>query len=173
MYGRWLRNSFIYLLILVAIVAIVFTVLQGGGPGKQEESLTKFIESAKAGEIEKVEVDNSELTYHRTGSDEITYKTEMEKGDTVRSILEDAGIEAEDFPEIDIKKPSQWGNVFGILLQFLPIIFIVAVLFFFLRHAQGSSNQALNFGKSRARMFSGSRPSVTFLDVAGVEEAKE
>jgi len=173
MYGRWLRNSFIYLLILVAIVAIVFTVLQGGGPGKQEQSLTQFIESAKAGEVEKVEVDNSELTYHLTGADETTYKTEMEKGDTVRQILEDAGIEPENFPDIVIKKPSQWGNVFGILIQFLPIIFIVAVLFFFLRQAQGSSNQALNFGKSRARMFSGSRPSVTFLDVAGVEEAKE
>jgi len=173
MYGRWLRNSFIYLLILVAIVAIVFTVLQGGGPGKQEQSLTQFIESAKAGEVEKVEVDNSELTYHLTGADETTYKTEMEKGDTVRQILEDAGIEPENFPDIVIKKPSQWGNVFGILIQFLPIIFIVAVLFFFLRQAQGSSNQALNFGKSRARMFSGSRPSVTFLGVAGVEEAKE
>src|SRR3972149_1538122 len=106
MYGRWLRNSFIYLLILVAIVAIVFTVLQGGGPGKQEQSLTQFIESAKAGEVEKVEVDNSELTYHLTGADETTYKTEMEKGDTVRQILEDAGIEPENFPDIVIKKPS-------------------------------------------------------------------
>ena len=173
MYGRWLRNSFIYLLILVAIVAIVFTVLSGGGPGKQEQSLTQFIESARAGEVEKIEVDNSKLTYHLSGNDETTYKTEMEKGDTVRQLLQDAGIEPENFPEIDIKKASQWGNVLGILLQFLPIIFIVAVLFFFLRQAQGSSNQALNFGKSRARMFSGSRPSVTFLDVAGVEEAKE
>jgi len=173
MYGRWLRNSFIYLLILVAIVAIVFTVLGSGGSNKQDQTLTQFIASAKSGEIKKVEVDGSQLTYHLSGNDATTYKTEMEKGDTVRQILQDAGIQPTDFPDIQIQKPSQWGNVFGILLQFLPIIFIVAVLFFFLRQAQGSSNQALNFGKSRARMFSGSRPSVTFLDVAGVEEAKE
>jgi len=173
MYGRWLRNSFIYLLILVAIVAIVFTVVGSSGSGKEPQTLTQFIESAKAGEVQKVEVDGPKLTYHLTGNDDTTYKTEMEEGDTVRQILQDAGIQPEDFPEIDIKQPSQWGNVLNILLQFLPIIFIVAVLFFFLRQAQGSSNQALNFGKSRARMFSGSRPSVTFLDVAGVEEAKE
>ncbi|MES0404336.1 MAG: AAA family ATPase, partial [Hyphomicrobium sp.] len=66
-----------------------------------------------------------------------------------------------------------WSNLPGLLIQFLPIIFIVAILFFFLRQAQGSSNQAMSFGKSKARMFSGTRPSVTFLDVAGVEEAKE
>ena len=172
MYGRWLRNSFIYLLILVAIVAIVFTVFASGGSGKQEQTLTQFIEQAKAGDVEKVEVDNAVLTYKLVGED-LTYKTEMEKGDTLRQVLQDAGIKPEDFPEVDIKQPSQWGNIIGIFLQFLPVIFIVAVLFFFLRQAQGSSNQAMNFGKSKARMFNGSRPSVTFLDVAGVEEAKE
>jgi len=174
MYGRWLRNSFIYLLILVAIVAIVFTVLQGGGPGKQEQSLSDFISEAKAGNVTKVKVDGNDLEYDLEG-DDIAYKTTMEQGDSVRQVLSDQGLNPGDagYPKIEISKPSQWGNVFGILIQFLPIIFIVAVLFFFLRQAQGSSNQALNFGKSRARMFSGSRPSVTFLDVAGVEEAKE
>ncbi len=172
MYGRWLRNSFIYLLILVAIVAIVFTVFTSGGSGKVDQSLTQFIEQAKNGEVEKVQVDDANLTYHLVG-DNVTYKTKMENGDTVRKILQDAGLKPENFPNIEIKQPSQWGNIFGIFIQFLPVLFIVAILFFFLRQAQGSNNQALNFGKSRARMFSGSRPSVTFLDVAGVEEAKE
>ncbi len=175
MYGRWLRNSFIYLLILVAIVAIVFTfVLGSGGDGKQEQSLSEFIQQAKAGDVTKVKVDGNDLEYELEG-DDFTYKTTMEEGDSVRQVLSDAGLEPGDagYPKIEISKPSQWGNVLGIMLQFLPIIFIIAVLFFFLRQAQGSSNQALNFGKSRARMFSGSRPSVTFLDVAGVEESKE
>src|SRR5207253_6074486 len=46
------------------------------------------------------------------------------------------------------------------------------VLVFMMRQAQGTNNQALSFGKSRARMFSGNRPTVTFTDVAGQEEAK-
>jgi cell division protease FtsH len=172
MYGRWLRNSFIYLLILVAIVAIVFTVFRGGGAESVDQSLTQFIESAKAGEIEKVEVDGNDLNYRLVGED-TQYKTTMESGDTVRGILQENGVPPAQFPEIDIKQPSRWGNILGLFIQFLPIIFIVAILFFFLRQAQGSNNQAMNFGKSRARMFSGTRPSVTFLDVAGVEEAKE
>src|SRR4029077_20856363 len=47
------------------------------------------------------------------------------------------------------------------------------VIYFMLRQAQGTNNQALSFGKSRARMFTGDQPSVTFEDVAGVDEAKE
>ncbi len=172
MYGRWLRNSFIYLLILVAIVAIVFTVFSSSGPGKVEQSLTDFVAEAQAGNVTNVEVDGADLTYGLKG-DEVHYKAKMEKGDTLREVLQGAGINTEDFPPIKIKQASQWTNYLGIFLNFLPILFIVAILFFFLRQAQGSNSQALNFGKSRARMFSGTRPSVTFLDVAGVEEAKE
>ena len=172
MYGRWLRNSFIYLLILVAIVAIVFTVFANSGSAKVEQSLQDFVADARALNVTSVEVDGSNVTYKLAG-DQITYKTKMEEGDTVRQVLLDAGMRQEDLPDIKTKEPSQWGNLLRIFLQFLPIIFIVAILFFFLRQAQGSNNQALSFGKSRARMFTGNRPSVTFLDVAGVEEAKE
>jgi cell division protease FtsH len=174
MYGRWLRNSFIYLLILVAIVAIVFTVLSGGGSDKVDQELSEFIAQAQAGEVTKVDVDGETLNYELKG-DDITYKTKMEKGDTVRSILQENGVEpgSANYPEVNIKEPSAWSNVLSIAIQFLPIIIVVAIIFFFLRQAQGTNNQAMNFGKSKARMFSGSRPSVTFLDVAGVEEAKD
>src|SRR3972149_6167219 len=171
MYGRWLRNSFIYLLILVAIVAIVFTLLPGGS-STVDRPLTEFIAEAKAGNIENVDVDGTTLKY-TLQNEEQTYKAKMEEGDTARQVLQDAGIEPEDFPPIKIKERSFWSNVPGLLINFLPIIFIVAILFFFLRQAQGGNSQAMNFGKSKARMFSGTRPSVTFLDVAGVDEAKE
>ncbi len=173
MYGRWLRNSFIYLLILVAIVAIVFTLLPGGS-SSQETTLTEFVSEAQNENVERVEVNGTELKYWlKDDANEQTFKSKMEEGDTARQVLQDAGIEPQNFPPIKIKEDSFWSNIPGLLIQFLPIIFIVAILFFFLRQAQGSSNQAMNFGKSKARMFSGTRPSVTFLDVAGVEEAKE
>ncbi len=174
MYGRWLRNSFIYLLILVAIVAIVLAVFYKDSEGKEEVALTEFINEAQGLHVEKVEVNKREITYTLINDpNQVTFKTEMEQFDNLRTIFQDAGIEPEDWPPYEIKKPSQWGNYLGLLINFLPIVFILAIVFFFLRQAQGSNNQALNFGKSKARMFSGSRPSVTFLDVAGVEEAKE
>ncbi len=173
MYGRWLRNSFIYLLILVAIVAIVFTILQPGGDKPQKQPLTDFIELVDAGKVDEVKVNNTKLTYTLTDTGDLKYRTEMEKGDTVRGVLVDAGIPPAEFPKIVLSGPSPWTNYLALLINFLPILIIVGILFFFLRQAQGSNNQALNFGKSRARMFSGTRPSVTFLDVAGVEEPKE
>ena len=54
----------------------------------------------------------------------------------------------------------------------LPVLLIGGFLFFMMRQAQGTNNQAMSFGKSRARMFLGNKTVVTFADVAGVDEAK-
>ncbi len=62
----------------------------------------------------------------------------------------------------------------GLLLNILPLILIFGVFWFFMfRQMQGSSNKAMSFGKSRARMVNQGDKKVTFKDVAGVEEAKE
>ncbi len=75
--------------------------------------------------------------------------------------------------KIEVKPPSQWAGIFSSLLYILPVIFMAGVLWFIFRQAQGSNNAAMAFGKSRARMFSGEHPTVTFEDVAGVEEPKQ
>ena len=173
MSGRWLRNSFIYLLILVAVVAIVFTLFgQGGGSTDIESSPSTLIDEVRAGRVNEIVVRRDTVSYKLVGAEE-TSKFEKEQGETVSAILDRGNIPLEDHPRIIIKEPSFWSRLPGLLLTFLPIIFIVAILFYFLRQAQGGSNQAMSFGKSKARMFTGNRPSVTFLDVAGVEEAKE
>jgi cell division protease FtsH len=67
-------------------------------------------------------------------------------------------------------EPGAWLTMLGL---FLPIVLIIGFIYFIMRQAQGSNNQALSFGKSRARMFTSDHPTVTFDDVAGCEEAKE
>jgi cell division protease FtsH len=74
---------------------------------------------------------------------------------------------------IKYSPPSQLGGWITTIVGFLPLLIFGALLFFMMRQAQGSNNQALSFGKSRARMFAGNRPTITFTDVAGVEEAKQ
>ena len=61
----------------------------------------------------------------------------------------------------------------NLLIGFIPFLLIGGLLIFMMRQAQGSNNQALSFGKSRARMIMGNKPTTTFADVAGVEEAKQ
>jgi cell division protease FtsH len=63
--------------------------------------------------------------------------------------------------------------VLGILTFMLPTLLIIGILVLMMRQSQGSNSQAMSFGKSRARLFSSNRPTVTFADVAGVEEPKE
>src|SRR3990172_871685 len=105
MYGRWLRNSFIYLLILVAIVAIVFTVFAKGGTSPTEQDLSQFVNEAKAERVESVKVHGTSVEY-KLKSDDVTYKTTLEPGDTVRQVLEDAGVSQDKQPKVEIKRRS-------------------------------------------------------------------
>ncbi len=65
------------------------------------------------------------------------------------------------------------GNVMNWALTLLPIFVVIFLVFLILRQAQSGGNQALSFGRSRAKTLSENRPKVTFNDVAGVDEAKE
>src|ERR1700730_13245137 len=72
---------------------------------------------------------------------------------------------------------QQNGGTAGLLLAFLPnlilLLLIGGFMYYILRQSQSGNNQAMSFGRSRARMASGDKPQVTFADVAGVDEAKQ
>src|SRR5438034_3243770 len=78
--------------------------------------------------------------------------------------------------QVDLKYEEQsatFSVIGSVLLSLLPVLLIGGFFFYMMRQAQGTNNQALSFGKSRARMFIGNKPTVTFEDVAGVDEAKQ
>jgi len=68
---------------------------------------------------------------------------------------------------------ATFGIIGSLLLSLLPVLLIGGFFIYMMRQAQGTNNQALSFGKSRARMFIGNKPATTFDDVAGVDEAKQ
>ncbi|MGE3598228.1 MAG: ATP-dependent zinc metalloprotease FtsH [Dehalococcoidia bacterium] len=171
MYSRWLRNSFIYLLILVAVIAIVFSFFQPGGDNPTKD-LGTVIQEAKSGQIKQIEIQGNTLEVTRKDGEE--YKSRKEEGGTLSELLRAEGVDlGPQGVQIKVKEPSQFGNWLGLLINFLPLIIFGAILLFMMRQAQGSNSQAMSFGKSRARMFTGNKPTVTFADVAGVDEAKE
>jgi len=61
----------------------------------------------------------------------------------------------------------------NLALTFVPFLVVAFLVFLIFRQAQSGGNQALSFGRSRAKTLSENRPKVTFNDVAGVDEAKE
>ena len=168
--SRWMRNSAVYLLILVAVIAIVVAFFRPSAGSSSKKDLSAVIADAKGGQIEKLEVKGNTIRVVKT--DKSVYTSRKEDNSSILTILSENGVPAEKIP-VEIKDPGQFGNWLGLLLQFLPILIFIGLILFMMRQAQGTNSQAMSFGKSRARMFTANKPSVTFLDVAGVDEAKE
>jgi cell division protease FtsH len=164
-----MRNSFIYLLILVAVVLVVVMVFRPSS-GSREIGINEVISLAKAGEVTKVEVSGNDLLVFTT-SDTDPLRSRKEEGSSVLELFRESGV-TEDI-EVVVEGPSQFGNIFGLMLNFLPLIIFGGILIFMMRQAGGANNQAMSFGKSRAKMFTGQKATVTFIDVAGQEEAKQ
>ena len=172
MNSRFMRNGFIYLLIVVAVIAIFFTLFSDVPGGSKDLGISKVVAMAKRGDIDTIEVRGDRLTIITTLQE--TFTSRIEQNASIVDILVDAGIDPyAGKPHIVVVGSSGLGSLFGILINFLPLIFFGAVLLFMMRQAQGSTNQTFSFGRSRARMQVGNQPNVTFEDVAGADEAKE
>ena len=170
--GRSMRRSLIYLLIIVAITAIVFTLFSDSVGGSQEISINEVVSLAAGGDLAVIEIRGNELDILTVSGEALTSRKESEA--SVVELLERAGVDPLTTKiEIVVKGSSGLSSLFGILFNFLPLIFFGAILLFMMRQAQGNSNQTFSFGRSRARVATGNGPTVSFDDVAGVEEAKE
>ena len=174
--NRWMRNSFVYLLVIVGIIVIFYTLLPSFG-GKNEESFTTVIAMSRNKEIREIVVDGKKLTVYpktvgRGGADRFVSRV----GDDtdVISLLVESGVQVgpPSGVEVSFKGSSGLSSFFSLMINFLPLIFFGGLILFMMRQAQGSNNQTLSFGRSRARMMTFNRPGVTFADVAGIDEAK-
>jgi cell division protease FtsH len=166
------KNSFIYMVVFVAVVAIIFTFLQSP-TGNTSRSLGWMIDQARAGNVTTIQVNGDSLKVSTL--DQRQFNVVKEPNTSIVSLLADADVSVGEGPgKVDVQPNggSAFASVLGLLINFLPLIFFGAVLIFFMRQAQGGNNQAMNFGKSKAKLFLENRPAVSFEDVAGVEEAK-
>ena len=173
MNSRWMRNSFIYLLLLAAVVLVVVMFFRPA-VGSREVPLSWVIDQAQAGNVDRIEVDGDRLTVTVRNEQE-PVRSRKESSASIEEILRQNNISTtgEGAVEIAVKGPSSFGNIFGLMINFLPLIIFGAILIFMMRQAQGSNAQAMSFGRSRARQFTGQKATVTFLDVAGQDEAKQ
>ena len=165
-----MRNLLIYLLISVAVVTIIWSLFRPAGGGNTL-ALSALVEMAKSEKIRKIEVNGDNLIVKAL--DGKTYRSRKESGASLFEIFERGGVKTgASGLEVVVKGSSGFGSFFGILINFLPLIFFGGLLLFMMRQAQGGGSQAMNFARSRARLFMANRPTVTFADVAGVDEAK-
>ncbi len=131
--------------------------------------------SIQKGLISKISVDENRLKLTLTDGSQKTSTKETDIS-LIQQLIQ-MGVTPEQLSKdrvlIDVKPPSAWLGIVTALGYILPFLILGAAFFFIFRQAQGSNSAAMSFGKSKARMFTGDQPSVTFEDVAGAEEAKE
>ena len=169
------RNTLFYLILFAAIIILIVYNFQRS----PQEPLT-LSEVAKAVESEQVSLivedgDKLRVVYKNKAISERS--SHKDSATTLTEQLLQLGVTPEKlYPskiDIQIKPPSAWLGIVTTLGYIMPFIILAGVFWFVFRQAQGSNNAALSFGKSRARMFTGDQPTVTFEDVAGVEESTE
>jgi len=158
-------KSLIVIMILIAGVALVSYLLPAANK-PAEIPLSQAIAMSQDKRIEKILVEGDALLI--TATDGTEYETFKESNATIYDI---EGLNLEGVVvEIEGSSGFNWG---GLFINFLPLLIFGGLLFFLFRQARGANSQAMSFGRSKARLLSASTPTVTFDDVAGVDEAKQ
>jgi cell division protease FtsH len=169
---RLVRSSILIVVALFAM-AMLWTYLMGSG-GEEAYPYSQLLEDAANDKVVSVQQDGTTLTVELVGEAEPV--TAVVPSDNINVFVEVCAAAGTPGPSCSIEyeavAASGTGQLLGYLITALvPVLLIGAFFFFMMRQAQGTNNQAMSFGKSRARMFLGSKTVVTFADVAGVEEA--
>ena len=169
------RSLIIWLVVLAVVIAVFFTLIS---PGNKAETLptSELISDLQQGKSPSGgNYTTAVLTIKDTSLtaviDDKTYTTTIPADFDAFQVF--ASQIGNGTVTVNYQGASRWGSWGTILINFLPLILFGALIIFMLRQAQGGSSQAMSFGRSKARMVSGDKPTVTFGDVAGVDEAKQ
>ena len=163
------RNFALWVIIALLLVAL-FQLFQGEQTRPETQtpaSYSEFLADVNNGKVESVNIQGKRLQYKLRG-DEQSYQTYTPEDPTLVSRLSEKGVEISAAPD-DERVPS----VLGVLLQWFPMLLLIAVWIFFMRQMQAGGGKAMGFGKSKAKLLTERHGRVTFDDVAGIDEAKE
>jgi cell division protease FtsH len=174
------QSFLIYALLFIAIIAMVYFQMQQRPDTQDVLTINELAAQIENGEVTRivVETDNRlRIIYSDAGAEVIERETHKEGEQTLVQQLLALGVSPEKLAsgniQIEVRPLSSWVTVLSVLGYVVPFLFLGFLFWWIFRQAQGSNNQAMSFGKSRARMFTGENPTVTFDDVAGADESKE
>jgi cell division protease FtsH len=158
--------GFVAMLLLIA--AVVFAAYNQPSQLK-EVPYSQVVSESNEGKYDKLTISGSKVEVTEDGKETATLLSQKDPNST----LSEDGIDTSKVA-FEYKTPSEGGGIWAQLgISLLPVILIGFILFFMLRSAQGQGNQAMSFGKSRARLYGNEKDKVTFKDIAGSDEAKQ
>jgi cell division protease FtsH len=165
--NRGMKNAgFVALLILFGL--IVFAAFNQPSTLKTISS-SQAITDTNAGKYSKIVVSSNELTITPKGENKATLKTYVDS----QGSLKEQGFNTSKVSVSYKPATSSSSTWISLASAVIPVLLIAGLLYFMLRSAQGQGNQALSFGKSRARLYGNEKDKMTFKEIAGSEEAKQ
>jgi len=155
----------------VVIAVVLVSVFQSFGTSNERVATvpySQFLSYIEDGSVEEVVFDGDAIHVERQGEQFITYNPETENTALIGTLDEHNVV-------IQASPPRQQSFLLQLFISSFPILLLIAVWVYFMRQMQGggAGRGAMSFGKSRARLLGEDQVSVTFADVAGIEEAKE
>lgn len=164
---RGMKN-FGFTALIILLLLVVFAAYQQPSTLKEIPS-NQAITEANQGKYKKIEVNNNELTITAKNEDKPTIKSYVD----ANASLKEQGLDTKKVEVVYKSTVSNNSGLITIASSIIPVLIIAGLLYFMLRSAQGQGNQALSFGKSKARLYGNEKGKVTFKDVAGSNEAKQ
>jgi len=174
---RSMRNNAVYMVLLVALAIFLVTSLTRNNQSLPVVDIGAVAQMARDGEVQRITVNGEDVTVKLKTGKEVRSRKEGE-GSIIETLV-NLGVARDSFGTganqivISVQRPSMWMSFAPLIASILPVVLLAGFFIILMRQAQGAGNQAFSFGKSRARVFTGDKPTVTFDDVAGAEESKQ
>ncbi|MFP3945189.1 MAG: ATP-dependent metallopeptidase FtsH/Yme1/Tma family protein, partial [Alphaproteobacteria bacterium] len=161
-----LRNLFLWAIILLMLVVMV-NMFQNTGQQENVESISfsQLLQESRDGKIKSVTIDGEDVTGEDLDGKKFT--TTAPRGEEIASRLADEGV------KVTVEKAERSPFLLSVLINWFPLLLLIAVWIFFMRQMQSGGGKAMGFGKSKAKLLTEKHGRVTFEDVAGIDEAKE
>ena len=167
-----MRNILVWAILLVLLLAL-FNMLSGPSrePAANEMSYSTFLQQVENGAVQSVTIEGEQVkTITGTLTNGAAFRTTAPADtDVTEALLNHDGQAI----EINARPASGGLSLIGVLIQWFPMLLLIAVWIFFMRQMQGGGRGAMGFGKSKAKLLTEKQGRVTFDDVAGIDEAKE
>ncbi|SFK39881.1 cell division protease FtsH [Halobacillus dabanensis] len=172
--NRIFRNTIFYLLIFLVVIGVV-GLFRGQGDPQTEYNVNEFYNKLNNGEIEEMTIQPvngvMRITGQEQGAEEgETFITQVPANDEMIANITETAQEQSVLNVEQEEQPSAWVTF---LTSIIPFVIIFILFFFLLNQAQGGGSRVMNFGKSKAKMYSEEKKKVRFKDVAGADEEKQ
>ena len=165
--SQFMRLGLFWAIVVLIGLAVYASTAQHAN--LKEVALSDVVSRANKGDIKLIQVQGNDLTVTVKDQDKPTEKSIKEN-----SSIYEQGLKKDAPVEVKVVPQSRTGEVvWNVAITFVPVILIIGFFVFMMRQSQGQNNQAMGFGKSKARLYGEDKEKVNFEDIAGNDNAKQ